>query len=442
MSDVAEIEERLRRTYRAVAEHTAVTRELDAEASLPALERPSFRPPGGGLRWAAVVLALAGVAAAVGVGVATRDDGRDPVAAGPDVGTWERLPDPPVSDWGQGQVWTGAELIRFGGTGTPHSTGAAAYDPAAGTWRRLADLPDEVAGASLGVWTGHEVVAFAVQTPGVAATYDPATDEWQLVSDPAIPYLGAGSYAFWTGDEVLLAGFPTSEAASTDVRPEPGRAALFDPATGEWRALPDAPQPIFPNGAAVWTGDQAVFVTAAPGDLGEGPPYEPVAPERMATLTLDPATGTWRQPEGPPLSYREDPVLVWTGAEVVMAGGISPAEADRDGAPLGDAVALDPATGEWRAYPAPPVSVSGDLVVSESSAAVTDDQVVAMQTADPDGRPLVLDPAAQAWRFGAPPPEGTPTTGRWIAISIGTDVVAFDEEGARAFTFTPPAPGR
>src|SRR5712691_13159819 len=67
-------------------------------------------------------------------------------------GTWHRLPAAPIApDWGSGtSVWTGTQMLVFGrdqrtaldARGNPYSVGsvdvAAAYSPAAKTWRRLA----------------------------------------------------------------------------------------------------------------------------------------------------------------------------------------------------------------------------------------------------------------------------------------------------------------
>jgi hypothetical protein len=196
MTDLDEMElaHRLRRTYRAVAERTVVTLDAetlarreaerpDADRPLPAVmiplgpRRPTRRTV---LRMAAALVALAGVGAAVGTRALDRpaEDGEEMSTAG-DEGQWEQLPDVPIATFGHGTVWTGSELIVFGGSGDePASTEVAAYDPERRSWRRLADLPDAVQGARIGVWTGEELVAFPIERAGVGAVYDPATDAW------------------------------------------------------------------------------------------------------------------------------------------------------------------------------------------------------------------------------------------------------------------------
>lgn len=65
---------------------------------------------------------------------------------------------------------------------------------------------------------------------------------------------------------------------------------------------------------------------------------------------------------------------------------------------LADAIALDPATGAWSPYPASPVAAFGDDIASHPSVGVVGGHIVALHTADPDWRPVVLDPARRTWR--------------------------------------------
>ena len=462
MNDLDELESRLRRTYQAVADRTMVPSELRPPPAAPATlveglapaappadlqpgweligrevttertfsERPARSPA---VRWVAAAVVLGGIAAAVGLGVAGRTDDRPPVATGAGLGSWQVLAEPPNGHVGQGLVWTGAEFLRFGGYGQARSTEAAAYDPATDTWRTLADMPDELAGAGMGVWTGSELLVLPSEEGGVAATYEPATDTWELLSDPAIPFVRTESYAFWTGDRVLVAGLPSSGGEPSDVGNDLGaRAVLYDPATGEWEDLPDAPVPLAANSAGVWTGREAVFVSQEPVRVGPDAPAPGVT-----TLALDPTAGTWRELPAPPLSTREVPLLAWTGTEVVMAGGVAvPDTADPDGSALADAAALDPATGVWRPYPAPPVAVFGDDVAAQPSVATARGQVVALQTTDARRRPLILTPGTETWQLGAAPPAGDAAQPGWSAASTGTEVVAVGE--GRALSFTPP----
>ncbi len=95
---------------------------------------------------------------------------------------------------GHVSVWTGTELVVWGGSRTtepgitePLADGAA-YDPASDTWRMLA--PSPLAGRSGAgvVWTGAEILVLATQSGGVlptrdGAAYDPATDTWRVLPE-------------------------------------------------------------------------------------------------------------------------------------------------------------------------------------------------------------------------------------------------------------------
>lgn len=445
MNDV-ELEERVRRTYRAVADRTVVN--LDHEALMHTYggeprrdgrvsrlnagrgQRP-VRPYGRPRRMTVVGIAAALVVLVGAVTVILAgSDGRDQVATGPDVGRWQPLPDSPVEGWGGGTVWTGTEVIEFGGMADGPLTGAAAYDPARQSWRPLADLPEEVRGASIGVWTGTEVLAFAPEAPGVGAALNPTTNQWRLLADPAIPYLNVESYAFWTGDKVLLAGFQSSNLAENTLG---AGAALYDPVAGQWQTLPDAPQPLAPSSDAVWTGQEMIVVGQSPGS------------DEMTALALDPAVGAWRALPAPPLSTREGPLVAWTGSELVVVGGSSPADDQHPGgAGLRDGAVLDPATDTWAPYPEPPVAVFGNDVAADPIVAAVGSQVVAIRTDDPDLRPLVLDTATRTWQLGVRPPGWVPDRSNWIAVSTGHDVfvkaVLADEPGGRdsaVFSFSP-----
>lgn len=85
---------------------------------------------------------------------------------------------------------------------------------------------------------------------------------------------------------------------------------------------------------------------------GEGPDVREV-----------PAASAWQRAPAVPLSPRTDPVVAWTGSEVVVVGGntgwICPPNADCAGPTdlAVDGAALDPATGTWRPLAPAPVGL-------------------------------------------------------------------------------------
>lgn len=162
-------------------------------------------------------------------------------------------PAAPLGDRGNpGAVWTGTEMIVWGGRGResePVSDGAA-FDVAAGTWRVIAPAPISARQYPGAVWTGTEMIVWGGFGVGDArlydgAAYDPATDTWRLL--PPIPiFMGTGSTItslIWTGVEaVALSG----EAA-----------AAYDPIMDSWRPLSN---PSSTAWTARWSGDAIVLV--------------------------------------------------------------------------------------------------------------------------------------------------------------------------------------
>lgn len=91
------------------------------------------------------------------------------------------IPLGPLESRGQTiEVWTGTELIVYGGnTGdeTPLLRTGAAYDPVAKSWRSIADAPAGT-GSLTGVWTGSQLL---VSSGTNTSFYDPAVDSWSQV---------------------------------------------------------------------------------------------------------------------------------------------------------------------------------------------------------------------------------------------------------------------
>jgi hypothetical protein len=150
-----------------------------------------------------------------------------------------------------GAVWTGTELIVWGGFDNEgvRSADGAAFDPTTGAWRLIAPAP--IAGRSEPslVWTGTEVLVWGGSVGDEVsahdgAAYDPATDTWRVIS-PAPVTLEQGpprQRMTWTGEEAAVIG----EAA-----------AAYHPASDSWRQLASPP---LPGHLVAWAGDTIVMV--------------------------------------------------------------------------------------------------------------------------------------------------------------------------------------
>ena len=226
------------------------------------------------------------------------------VAFNPLTNRWRRLPQPPT---GEGvALWTGHELIGWGGGCCGDAwDGGSAYDPAANTWRTLARSPLAPSQGPIGAWTGHELVLFVAGIdPGDgkpyparlarAAAYDPAADTWKRLAPPPFSGLRFGGAAAWNGREVIVAG--TGRSARS--------AFAYDPAKNRWRRL--APLPFGLHDASTfWSGHRLLVWGGS--ETTRGLAYDPRA-DRWSVLPAAPLRGS-----GEALAWTGRSLLVGSG---------------------------------------------------------------------------------------------------------------------------------
>lgn len=298
--------------------------------------------------WTAGVAAAALVVAAV-TGVAlSRRSGSSAIEGGLAA---ERLAGAGLAGrWGPSSVWTGRELLVWGGLTSENRSLAdgAALDPVANRWRPLPPAPIGARSGAPAVWTGSEMLVWGGLGEGGkvlldGAAFDPGTNRWRTIASQ--PFQGSSrSAAVWTGSEMVVV------SALNGLN-----ATAYDPATDRWRRLADPPgAPLMPYQEAVWTGSQVVLILwpsgprgftfgssepssppstvagrpadTSPGDLSP-PPLPPVttpAPmgggpnSGMFVAAYTPATDQWSRLPAVNLKDGGVPRMVWTGSEVLV----------------------------------------------------------------------------------------------------------------------------
>jgi len=244
-------------------------------------------------------------------------------AYNPRTNRWRRLPVERKGGAGGVVVWTGREVIDWGGGCCAEaSSGGGAYDPTTNRWRRLAPSPLAASQGPIGAWTGRELI---ILVSGLdpssgkpypasfarAAAYNPTTDTWRGIAPP--PALRDRATAVWDGHEVLLVG-----GAVIRQTPQPWpltRSVLgYNPATNRWRRL--AP---LESGrvdcAVVWTGKRLLVWGGQAGTRR----FSIQRPPRG--FAYDPATNRWTKLPKAPLRGRVSPAAVWTGKTMIVWGG-------------------------------------------------------------------------------------------------------------------------
>lgn len=161
----------------------------------------------------------------------------------------------------------GAEMFVWGGDGGDRFLNdGGRYDPAQDKWATL-PATGVLSGryAHTAVWTGTEVIVWGGQGcgtwPGAAggpgpcgdgARYDPVSDSWTPVSRQGAPTARAGHTAVWSGRYMIVwGGFCEGGECAA--------GGLYDPASDKWLPVTAEGQPALRGDhGAVWTGDLMV----------------------------------------------------------------------------------------------------------------------------------------------------------------------------------------
>jgi N-acetylneuraminic acid mutarotase len=238
-----------------------------------------------------------------GKGMHRRPDngaGYDPESDG-----WTELPRSPVwSLTGHSAVWTGEEMVVWGGLGM--SNQGAVYEPGSGSWRTISKAPIQGRHSHSAVWTGTEVIVWGgrvTSSVSTGAAYNLASDTWREL--PPAPISGRDLHAaVWTGDEMIVWGGWNIDIAESEALSD---GAAYNPSSNTWRKLPRAPiSAAISQTTGIWTGREVVIV----GKDG-------------AIAAYTPRTNEWEKVSDPPSGAVEDPSLLIADDRLILWGGFS-----------------------------------------------------------------------------------------------------------------------
>jgi N-acetylneuraminic acid mutarotase len=217
-------------------------------------------------------------------------------------------------------VWTGTEMIVFGGTGntSPWLNTGGRYNPFTNSW-----ISTPTTGAPTGrelhaaVWTGSEMIVWGGATStfdtNTGARYNPSTDTWKNISTTKAPSARDWTAYEWTGSKMLIWGGQTYNGSYI----YHNDGALYDPVSDTWTptSLTGAPSGRGWFGY-VWTGTDLIVWggcatqgTFCGGAVGDGARYSP-------------NTDLWT-----PISIVSAPAArhqfpaVWTGSQMILWSG-------------------------------------------------------------------------------------------------------------------------
>ena len=223
---------------------------------------------------------------------------------------------PPSARYSPSAVWTGDRVVIWGGrifhagSAVVTNTGAL-YDPAQDFWYSMA-LPSVFRSEHSAVWTGTEMIVWggeeypADTSRSTGERYNPSLNQWFPVT-----LTNAASYrryhtAQWTGSRMLIWGGQNAYG-------EMNTGAAYDPALNQWTTISTSGAPPGRlNAVSVWTGKEMIVwggTTVFGVGMNTGGRYDPVSNQWLSTTLV-----------GAPTVRPAGVVAVWTGTHMIVWG--------------------------------------------------------------------------------------------------------------------------
>ncbi|MGE5209108.1 MAG: Kelch repeat-containing protein [Alphaproteobacteria bacterium] len=228
----------------------------------------------------------------------------------------------PTGRSGHTAVWTGTEMIVWGGyDGSSYLNTGGKYNPATNTWidTDISSAP-EARAEHTSVWTGSEMIIWGgsgnliIYPPSVLGSggkYNPARNTWTAISGNNTPEGRFRHTAVWTDTEMIVWGGAKFDWRGFEI--SLGTGGKYNPITNDWTttSTANAPHARYLH-TAVWTGSEMIVWGGSDGSdvLNTGGRYDPGTDSWTST-----STSNAPQP-------REFHTAVWTGLEMIVWGGL------------------------------------------------------------------------------------------------------------------------
>jgi N-acetylneuraminic acid mutarotase len=233
-------------------------------------------------------------------------------------------------------VWTGSEMIVWGGfDGNNNLNTGGRYNPATNSWIATATANAPASrGSHTAVWTGNEMIIWGGRSDAITyltsgARYNPITNSWTATSTINAPGGRAFHTAVWTGTEMIIWGGYSYDGTNHYFN----TGGRYDPGTNNWTATDIAGAPSERvDHTALWTGNEMIVWGGGDrfGYFDTGGIYDPNANAWSVTSTASAPSG------------RRLHSATWTGTEMIVWGGF-----DGSGFKLNTGGRYDPNTNNW-----------------------------------------------------------------------------------------------
>jgi len=225
-------------------------------------------------------------------------------------------------------VWTGTQMIVWGGMGSDVTDTGGVYDPAGDSWTAtsMVNAPSarqdhvavwDTANAKMIIWGG------GYTTTNTGGIYDPVANSWTDTSTTNAPEAREYFTAVWTGSKMIVWGGQKGGLLNS--------GGVYDPSGNSWTATPTANAPSARDmQGAVWTGTEMIIWGGH-----EGTPANTGGRYNLSGNSWT-ATSINNAPVG-----RYNHSTVWTGSKMIVWGGAP------DNVNLNTGGVYDPAANSW-----------------------------------------------------------------------------------------------
>jgi len=224
------------------------------------------------------------------------------------------MPGLPYKRDGHTAVWTGNEMLVWGGksSDTTYTNSGSRFNPVSLTWNAMTN-----SGAPAGrtghtaIWTGVEMIVWGgndgSSTFNDGGRYDPGLNVWQSLTTTGAPVARHHHTAVWAGTHykmIVWGGFTGINGSNTGGR--------YNPSSDTWETTSLVDVPVRRGShSAVWTGYDMI-VWGGNDTLNyrnTGAVYTPSTDSWVATSTISVPSG------------RRNHTAVWNGSEMMIWGG-------------------------------------------------------------------------------------------------------------------------
>jgi len=217
----------------------------------------------------------------------------------------------PTGRYRPSAIWTGTDMIVWGGKAGNAVNDGGKYNPSSNTWTATSTTNAPV-GRELhtAIWNGTEMIVWGGRDGsngllGDGAKYNPSNNTWAAISNTGAPTARQDAKAVWTGSKMIVwGGYDGSGQTNT--------GAVYDPSNDTWTAMSTTNAPSARDSAtAIWDGTEMIIWGGYDGSsaLNTGAKYNP-------------SNNTWTaiSTTGVPTA-RNFHSTVWTGTEMIVWGG-------------------------------------------------------------------------------------------------------------------------